>query len=149
MGERECPYLTIGKFLPLPFNLLNHFWILYTNILLPLMFYTPGPKITDLHIPCTGKISEWRDGIQVKWYRQDHLPNGGLHPSGKTMLFIDFFKNEKRAKCKEVETLPLLDISMCSHVLVRQKSITFNKNTNHRVKLTKFDFLLLHKALTT
>ena len=60
------------------------------------------------------------------------------------MIFIDFFKNEERAECKEVEALPLLDINMCSHVLVRQKSMTFNKNINHRVRLPRFDFPVQH-----
>lgn len=43
-----------------------------------------------------------------------------------------------------MEVLPLLDINMCFHVLVRQKSMTFNKNTNHRVRLPRFDFPIQH-----
>lgn len=50
-------------------------------------------------------------------YGQDHLPNGGLDPSGETVIFIDFSKNEKKmAKCKQMKTLPLLETNVFSCV---------------------------------
>jgi hypothetical protein len=34
-------------------------------------------------------------GYKGSGYGQDHLPNGGLSPSGEAVIFIGFSKNEK------------------------------------------------------